>query len=147
MLRACFIVTRTLGPEQGPDPGPGAQIRVGDVRLMLPCGESAPPEMLLSKGTGLTAAALTELDPEEITTSLLDVYAQRTPMCVLILGSFQATTLNAQVPREPPGEAGESPRVTVDSEMGTFGLVDLKSMHGNPRQCCAQAAPQTTGAA
>ena len=92
---------------------------------MLPCGESAPPEMLLSKGTGLTATALTDLDPEEITTSLLDVYAQRTPMCVLILGSFQATTLNAQSPREPLGEVLESPRVTADSEMGTPVLMDL----------------------
>lgn len=99
------------------------QVRVGDVRLMLPCGESAPPDMLLNTRLGATATALTDLDPEEITTSLLDVYAQRTPMCVLTLGSFQATTINAQLPTR---DGLESPRVTVDSEMGEL----LQLLHG-----------------
>ena len=83
---------------------------------MLPCGESVPPDML---GTGRTAAMFTDLDPEEITTELLDVYAQRTPMCVLVLGGFSASTIN--LAREG-GDSMDSPRGTHDIESGALAF-------------------------
>ena len=113
-------------------------MRMGDLRLMLPCGEAAPLSDLghqASLTQRLGASLPPDMEPEDGNAAMMDFTAAvRGPtMCVLILGAFHASTLH------PGGSAdGNDPS-------GHMSVVE-EHPQGTPRQLHAsESLPDVEG--